>query len=187
LAIDKSAAIKAVAVNSKGKKSQIVEAKLLKLPHDWTVKLFSNYSSQYTGGGAQGLIDGIRGTNNFASGEWQGYRGEDFVAVIDLQRETEIKRVGGGFLQNVRSWIWMPTRIEFETSNDGQSFTKVAEIKNDVPPEDMKEQFKDYKTAISPVRARYVRVKAVNFGKIPAWHPGTGETGWLFVDEIFVE
>jgi putative alpha-1,2-mannosidase len=185
--IDKSAIIKAVAVNSKGEKSHLVEAKLFKLPHDWTVKLFANYSSQYTGGGAQGLIDGIRGTTNFASGEWQGYRGEDFVAVIDLQRETEIKRVGGGFLQNVRSWIWMPTRIEFETSTDGQNFTKVAEIQNDVPPEEMKEQFKDYKTQISPIRARYVRVKAVNFGKIPAWHPGTGETAWLFVDEIFVE
>jgi len=60
------------------------------------------------------LIGRPRGTTNFASGEWQGYQAQDFVAVIDLQRETEIKKLGGGFLQVARSWIWMPTRIEFE-------------------------------------------------------------------------
>jgi hexosaminidase len=33
-------------------------------------------------------------------------------------------------------------------------------------------------------RARYVKVVATNFGKIPDWHPGKGEPAWLFVDEI---
>ncbi|NJM52589.1 MAG: hypothetical protein HC846_03825 [Blastocatellia bacterium] len=185
--IDKTTTIKAVAINSKGEKSQIVESKLNRLNHDWTVKLFSTYNRQYTGGGEQGLVDGIRGTVNFASGEWQGYQAQDFVAVIDLQRETEIKKLGGGFLQVARSWIWMPTKIEFETSNDNVNFTKVAEIKTDVSPEDMSEQFKDYKTSISPVRARYVRVKATNLGKIPSWHPGAGDNAFIFVDEIFIE
>jgi putative alpha-1,2-mannosidase len=185
--VDKSASIKAVAINSQGEKSQIVEAKIHKLSHDWTVQLFSTYNRQYTGGGDIGLIDGIRGTVNFASGEWQGYQPQDFVAVIDLQRESEIKTIGGGFLQVARSWIWMPTKIEFETSNDNVNWTKVAEIKTDVAPEDMTEQIRDYKTEISPVRARYVRVKATNLGKIPAWHPGAGSDAFIFVDEIFIE
>ncbi|MBX7172483.1 MAG: GH92 family glycosyl hydrolase [Pyrinomonadaceae bacterium] len=185
--IDKTTTIKAVAVNSKGEKSQIVESKLLRLPHDWSVQLFSKYNRQYTGGGDQGLIDGIRGTTNFASGEWQGYQAQDFVAVIDLQRQTEIKRVGGGFLQVARSWIWMPTKVEFEVSNDNVNWKKVAEIKTDVAPEDMKEQFKDYVQTISPVRGRFVRVKATNPGKIPSWHPGAGGDAFIFVDEIIVE
>ena len=122
--VEKTATIKSVSVNSKGEKSQIVESIVRKLPHDWTVKLFSTYNRQYTGGGDIGLIDGIRGTTNFASGEWQGYQAQDFIAVIDLQRETEIKKLGGGFLQVARSWIWMPTKIEFEISNDNVNFTK---------------------------------------------------------------
>jgi Glycosyl hydrolase family 92/Chitobiase/beta-hexosaminidase C-terminal domain/F5/8 type C domain len=185
--VDKDAIIKVVSVNPKGEKSQIVEAKVHKLPHDWSVKLFSTYNRQYTGGGEIGLIDGIRGTTNFASGEWQGYQSQDFVAVIDLQKETEIRKLGGGFLQNARSWIWMPTKIEFETSTDNLNFTKVAEIKTDVSPEDMKEQFRDYKMEIKPTNARYVRVKATNLGKIPAWHAGTGFDAFIFVDEIFIE
>ncbi|MDQ3132635.1 MAG: GH92 family glycosyl hydrolase [Acidobacteriota bacterium] len=184
--IDKTSVIKAVSVNRNGEKSLTVESKINRMPHDWDVKLFSTYNRQYTGGGKQGLIDGIRGTTNFASGEWQGYQNQDFVAVIDLKKETEIKSVGGGFLQDARPWIWMPTRIEFETSTDGENFRKVAEIKTDVAPEDMKPQIKDYLQNIAPTKARYVRVKAVNLGKIPAWHPGAGFDAFIFVDEIFV-
>ncbi len=179
--------VKAVSIDAKGEKSFPVEAKLHKMPHDWTAKIASKYNRQYTGGGDEGLIDGIRGTLNFASGEWQGYQAQNFVAVIDLQKETEIKRVGAGFLQNARSWIWMPTRIEFETSNDGVNFTKVADIKTDVAPDDMTEQTKDYVTTIAPTKARFVRVKAVSLGKIPAWHPGAGDDAFIFVDEIFIQ
>jgi hypothetical protein len=133
------------------------------------------------------LIDGIRGTLNWASGEWQGYQPYDLEAVIDMQRETEIKRVGGGFLQDARPWIWMPARIEFEVSSDGVNFARVADIKTDVDPRDMTPTIRDYKQDIKPVRARYVRVHAYNLGKIPSWHPGAGDDAFIFVDEIFIE
>ena len=179
--------IKTIAVNEKGDKSQIAEAEFYKKPNDWSVKILSKYNRQYTGGGDEGLIDGIRGTLNWASGEWQGYQDQDFVAVIDLKKETEIKKLGGGFLQDARPWIWMPTRIEFEISSDGTNFRKVAEIKTDVSPEDMKPQIKDYFAEIAPTKTRYIRVKAFNLGKIPAWHPGAGFDAFIFVDEIFIE
>ena len=185
--IDKTATVKAISVNKFGGKSLPVEAKLNKMPHDWTVKLFSKYNRQYTGGGDLGLIDGIRGTLNFASGEWQGYQDQDFIAVIDLKKETEIRQVGGGFLQDARRWIWMPKVIEFEISDDGENFRKVAEIKTDVAPEDMEPQIKDYFQKITPTKARFVRVKAINLGKIPAWHPGAGFDAFIFVDEIFID
>src|SRR5205809_3392389 len=108
-----------------------------RVPNNWSVKIATRYGRQYTGGGDEGLIDGIRGSVNFASGEWQGYQGQDFVATIDLQKVTEVRKVGGGFLQVARSWIWMPTHIEFETSVDGVNFTKIADIKTDITPEDM--------------------------------------------------
>lgn len=187
LTVAETAIVKAISVSKTGGKSLIAESRLNKKPNDWTVKLFSKYNRQYTGGGDEGLIDGIRGTTNFASGEWQGYQAQDFIAVIDLQRETEIKKLGGGFLQVARSWIWMPTRIEFEVSADGENFRKVADIKTDVAAEDMTHIIRDYKTDIAPVKARFVRVRAYNLGKIPAWHPGAGFDAFIFVDEIFIE
>ncbi len=96
------------------------------------------------------MIDGIRGTTNFASGEWQGYQPQDFVAVIDLKRETEIRKLGGGFLQSTRTWIWMPTRIKFEVSSDELNFRQVANIKTDVAPEDLENKTRDYAREITP-------------------------------------
>ena len=185
--LNDSTIVKAVSINAKGEKSFTVEAKTQKMPHDWTVKIASKYNRQYTGGGDAGLFDGIRGTLNFAAGEWQGYQAQDFVAVIDLQKEMTIKKVGGGFLQNARSWIWMPTRIEFETSTDGVYFTTAADIETDIAPDDMTEQIKDYSQNIKPIKARFIRVRATNLGKIPAWHPGAGFEAFIFVDEIFVD
>ncbi|HEY0461419.1 MAG TPA: GH92 family glycosyl hydrolase [Pyrinomonadaceae bacterium] len=185
--IAQTTTVKAISYDKFSGKSLSAEAELNKLPHDWTVKIFSKYNRQYTGGGDIGLIDGIRGTTNFASGEWQGYQPQDFVAVIDLQRETEIKRVGGGFLQVARSWIWMPTRVEFEVSGDNVIFRKIASIKTDIAADDMEPKIRDYRQEITPVKARYVRVHAVNLGKIPAWHPGAGYDAFIFVDEIFID
>ncbi len=179
--------VKAISVLPNGEKSLVAEAVFQKRPNEWTVSIASKYNRQYTGGGDEGLIDGIRGTVNFASGEWQGYQGQDFVATIDLQKETEIKKVGGGFLQVERSWIWMPTHIEFEISNDNVNFVKIADIKTDVAPEDLTPVIRDYSQDISPVKARYVRIKAYNLGKIPAWHPGAGFDAFIFVDEILID
>ena len=184
--ISDTTTVKAVSIRG-GERSIPVEAKINKMPNDWTVRLESTYNRQYTGGGPQGLIDGLRGTTNFASGEWQGYQSQDFVAVIDLKRPTNVSKVGAGFLQVARSWIWMPTRVVFESSSDGVTFSKVAEIKTDVPAEDMEHRIKDYLAPISPLNARYIRVHAYNFGKIPEWHPGAGFDAFIFVDEIFIQ
>jgi predicted alpha-1,2-mannosidase len=185
--IDRTATIKAKAYTVSGRESLVSEARFFKKPNEWTVKITNRYNRQYTGGGDEGLIDGIRGTLNWASGEWQGYQPYDLDAVIDLQRETEIKRVGGGFLQDARPWIWMPTHVEFEVSSDGVNFVKVADIKTDVDPKDMTPTIRDYRQDIRPVKARYLRVHAYNLGKIPSWHPGDGDDAFIFVDEIFIE
>ncbi|HUR98894.1 MAG TPA: GH92 family glycosyl hydrolase, partial [Pyrinomonadaceae bacterium] len=166
--------------------SKTVEANFKKRLKDWTVRLVSPYSSQYTGGGDDAIVDGLRGTANFASGEWQGYQGQTFEAIIDLQRTTTIQNVGGSFLQSAHSWIWMPDRIEFEASTDGVNFTRVAEIKPGFSRQEMEPAVKEFRQTISPTTARYVRVRASNIGKIPSWHPGAGGDSWIFVDEIFL-
>ena len=94
--------------------------------------------------------------------------------------------LGAGFLQNVRSWIWMPTHIEFELSQDGVNFSRVADIKTDVAQDDMEPRSRDYSMPIKPSDARYVRIHAYNLGKIPSWHPGAGGDAWIFVDEILI-
>ena len=132
------------------------------------------------------MIDGIRAAANWSGGRWQGYQGKDFVAVLDLGAIQTVSKVGAGFLQDVGSWIWMPRRVEIELSIDGRKFGPAFSIANEVSEKQEGVVTKDFVKTISPQRARYIRLRAVNFGKLPAWHPGSGGNAWIFIDEILV-
>lgn len=179
--------VKAIAISDKGQKSLITTAVFHRIPHEWTINLQSHYSQQYAAGGDLALIDGVRGNANFSTGAWQGYQGQDFVTVIDLGKIQQVSKLGAGFLQDAGSWIWMPRRLEFEISSDGKAFTPAAVIVTDVSEKDYGVVVKDFVKTIPPQQARYVRVKAINYGTIPDWHPGHGGQSWIFVDEIIVE
>jgi len=185
--IDRSMTIKALAVHTGGEKSLVATANYLKIPHNWTINLTSKYSSQYTGGGDFALIDGIRGTTNWSGGGWQGYQGQDLVAVVDLGKTQTVSKLGAGFLQDVGSWIWMPRSVDFEVSLDGINFILAGSLNSDVPEKQYSVLSKDFVTEIQPQKIRYVRVRAHTYGKIPPWHPSHGGDAWIFVDEIIVE
>ena len=56
----------------------------------------------------------------------------------------------------------------------------------DLPSGEEKASVTDAWVGLDGKSARFVRVLARNGGPLPAWHPGTGEKAWLFIDEIQV-
>jgi predicted alpha-1,2-mannosidase len=174
--IEADTTVKALAIAADGRRSRIVTAKYHRIPHDWKISLESRYSSQYTGGGDFALIDGLRGTTNWSGGGWQGYQGKDFVAVLDLGNVQDVSSVGAGFLQDVGSWIWMPTRVELELSMDGKTFSAAIVIANDVSEKQEGVVIRDFVTSVPTQKARYIRIRAVNLRR----------EGWVFVDEILI-
>ena len=184
--IDRTTTVKALAVNA-GASSLVATGSFHKISRNWTIKLLSKYNRQYTAGGDGGLIDGVRGSANFGDGAWQGYQYQDMVAVVDLGATQRVSKLGAGFLQNVESWIWMPRSIDFEISTDGVNFVRVLSLTNDVSDKELGAIVKDLVGTISPLAARYVKVTAHNYGKIPAWHPGAGDGAFIFADEIIIE
>ncbi|MEP6635149.1 MAG: GH92 family glycosyl hydrolase [Acidobacteriota bacterium] len=186
LAINKSSTVKAVAVDSKRQKSLIATANYYRIPHSWSITLVSKCSPQYDGGGTAALIDGLRGTTYWSNGAWQGYQGQDVVAVVDLGRLQSVSELGAGFLQDVGSWIWMPRQVDFEFSTDGRNFTPAVSIPNEIGDRDYDVVTKDFVKTIPRQETRYVRMTARSPGKIPAWHAGSGGDAWIFVDEILI-
>ena len=148
---------------------------------------YSRYRPAYAGGGPGGLLDGLRGSENFADGRWQGYQGEDLDIVIDLQKPTQIKRISIGLLQQSYSWILMPERVQIWTSSDGQNFTLIKEIANTVDPRLEGTIIRDADAEFDHLTARFLRVVAKNPGKLPAWHHAAGNDSFIFADEIVVE
>ncbi len=179
--------LKAVAFQ-KGKAGKVASADYFKLPHpDWVVSPVSKYSSQYSAGGPEGIINGIRGTTNWRKGEWQGYQGQDLELIIDMGTEREISTISAGFLQDVRPWIFMPQNASFLVSLNGSDYQLVAMVSNTIPDTLQEAVIVDFKKQFPSIKARYVKVKAENYGILPAWHPGVGYPAYIFVDEVIIE
>ncbi|WP_396184501.1 GH92 family glycosyl hydrolase, partial [Flavobacterium sp.] len=173
--INKTAKIEAYMVDlfeARENKSNIVSATFYKKPNNFTIDIKSKYNPQYHAGGPEGLIDGIFGTENWRKGDWQGYQSQDFEAVIDMQATHKISQITANFLQDTRSWILMPTKVEYYVSEDNVNFTLFDTQNNTIDPKEYTSTIKGFESNSKPVKARYVKVKATNFGKLPDWHQG---------------
>jgi predicted alpha-1,2-mannosidase len=184
--LTESSNIKAIAINSNEKKSKPAVADFIKIKAGRSITLNSKYANQYAAEGKNALIDYLKGSNNFKTGFWQGYQGQDVEAIVDLGKIENVTKISTGFLQDIRSWIWFPEWVEYYASADGQNFKKLKTIKNDFSIK--KEgsfitQF-EFKTNL---KTRYIKMIAKNFGDCPDWHLGAGGKTWIFVDEISIE
>ncbi len=189
--ISKSSKIEAYIEEMAGGKpprSNTISAQFFKKPNNFTIEIKSKFNSQYHAGGSDGLLDGIFGNENWRKGEWQGYQNQDFEATIDMQVVKNISEIRSNYLQDTRSWILMPTKVEYYISDDNIKFTKVGTVENSVDPKEYETVIKSFDLKFTPQKARYIKVIATNFGKLPEWHQGFPSNGdaFIFIDEVTV-
>ena len=174
------------AVLQDGRWSRVMDATYHLIDARHSVKLENMYNDQYEAGGDKALIDHQRGGENFRTGSWQGYYGVDLIATIDLGVSKRISRLAGSFLQEQKSWIFMPTEVEYFVSDDGKSFRSVGKVKNTVPL-DAEDAVVQEMEVHPHTNARYVKMVAKTLGTCPDWHVGAGQKAWIFCDELVIE
>ena len=47
-----------------------------------------------------------------------------------------VRRLSSGYLQDARSWIWMPVEVEYAVSRDGENYTVLGSVGHEVPERD---------------------------------------------------
>ena len=144
----------------------------------------NTYGKTYDGGGDNAIVNGLRGGLNFRDGHWQGYFGTDFEATITFDSIQRIDSVISSFYQYNLSWIFMPKQIIVYTSVDGNNYYKRAILSPQTSVKQEGRFFKEFVMSFPEVEAKYIKIKAVNYGVCPDWHPAAGSKSWLFVDEV---
>jgi hexosaminidase len=125
------------------------------------------------------------GTENWKTGDWQSYYGKDFEAIIDLQKIKPLQFVGVHVLQEVSPWIIYPKEVIVEKSDDGKNWQPLITINNKIGTEAKGPEHQQLGAAVK-TSTRYIRVKAINGGKLPVWHESAGSPSHLFIDEVIV-
>ncbi|MFZ4462381.1 MAG: GH92 family glycosyl hydrolase [Bacteroidales bacterium] len=182
-AISSSSRIKAKAFQF-DESSVTVMAEFYKIAGGKSITLTNPYSPQYHAGGDIALIDNQFGSADFRTGSWQGFYGDDLLVTIDLGNLQTISQITSGFLQDQKSWIFLPQYVEYQVSTDGEFFETIGKVNNSVSDKQNGGIVKRFSKKFPEELVRFVRVKAVNRGVCPDWHPGKGEKSWIFADEI---
>ena len=168
------------------KKSKKVLAKYFKIDNTKSIVLHCKYANQYAAAGDKTLIDHLRGGGDYRTGNWQGYR-EDLSITIDLGRVKEVSSFSLSCMQDIRSWIFFPRKVEYFSSTDGEDSSYLGSVNTNLSDSIEGSFIQEYTLNLKPSKARYIKVKAKNYGVCPNWHLGAGRKTWLFVDEIIIK
>ena len=180
-----------VYAEKEGLKSKTITTDFYKINPDIKINLKSEYANQYSAGGDDALIDGVLGTEDFRTGTWQGYFDADLVAVVDLGKvDNKEGKITVNFLEDQRSWIFLPIEVDCLVSSDGKSFRSLGKY-NDLNTKEKEDvSVQNYVFKYPPrFKVRYIKVIAKKLGILPKWHLGYKHDGrsWLFVDEIQIK
>ncbi|WP_420573120.1 GH92 family glycosyl hydrolase [Kordia sp.] len=187
--IAKACKVTVYSADGSGNESPKITTEFFKIDPNLKIELGTEYANQYNAGGQNALIDGIVGTEDFRTGTWQGYFDKDLIATVDLGSEKNISEINLNFLKDQKSWIFLPTQVEFLISTDGKLFrTLKRQLVKEPRPSDHPVVEK-FGASFSTKKARYVKVVAKKLGVLPEWHLGHKHDGrsWLFVDEIEIK
>jgi hexosaminidase len=139
------------------------------------------YNDNYQGAGEFTLVNTLRGTKNFHDGQWQAWLGKDMEVVIDLEKETSIREVTVGSMENQGPGIYYPIKIEVFVSLNGKDYKRVGNVER-AYAKNPGSELKEFKIEFSAQKAQYVKVIATNLKNTPE-----GGDTWLFIDEILID
>ena len=142
-----------------------------------TITINKELNKSYSGSGAEGLINGISGSDTrYGDKEWLGFSGEDLEITIDLGEEMEINSIETRFHNGNGQWIYAPKQIQLSLDdNDFETF--------DLPKSDL---LLVNKKLNSNKKGRVIHLRVPNYGVIPEGKQGAGHKAWTFIDEIII-
>jgi predicted alpha-1,2-mannosidase len=186
IVLQDDAVLRIYAQDSQGNRSSEVSTKFIKIDPLRTITPKTPFANQYSAGGPYALIDGYFGSSDFRTGTWQGYQGVDIDITVDLGRVQTVSEVSINFLEDQRSWIFLPTAVELAVGLDEQTKTIDKIELPEITPRKESMQ-KTIRFSLDGSLQRYIHLKAKNFGTLPPWHLGYGGEAWLFADEITIK
>lgn len=146
--------------------------------------IFPPANSKYEGEGPATLNNNKGGIANPNLAHWLGYNGDSVVVSLSIKQEQPLKSVLINAMQNQGGWIFFPSKIEafaFDKHED-----KLIKIGQTVyhPQKNMDDlTCKSILIQLNNISTQQIQL-VIHNQKLPLWHSGKGNNGWIFIDEI---
>ena len=146
------------------------------------ISLKNEPNENYRFDGANTLIDGLSGGNNYKTGRWIAFFGENLDATIDLIEAQEISNLQFNCNLTKGDWIFNAKSVRILGSEDGDNYEEIHY--QEFPIETVREDgVVSYNVDFKSTSTRFINVIIEPF-MCPEGHSGYGYPAWIFVDEI---
>ncbi len=150
-------------------------------------ELLTPADKKYPGLGASNLTDGRKGfTDVLREPAWLGFRENNFEAGFDFGATPPvIKKIVLSYGNNLGGYLFPPTEVEVWGGADEEHLTLVKTIKPEMPKGYEPQRVEALGVDFEPAKYSYYKIVAKPISKLPGWHGGKGQKGWVFIDEVF--
>jgi hypothetical protein len=142
-------------------------------------------ADKYRANGSVALIDFNKGTPANLNLNWLGFRDETMKAAFHFSQPKQITHAVLSIADNTGAYVFPPEKIIIKAGANKSNLKIIGSI-NPMQPKAQRS------AGILPITVQlaagiypYIEIEAINVQRLPNWHPGKKEKGWVFVDEVF--
>jgi hypothetical protein len=150
-----------------------------------SISLYNDPNPRYKSSGSAALTDLVKGEPGNLGINWLGYKDSPFRAGIHFPGNAEIKQIFISTAENTDQYVMPAEKIVIRGGDSPQQMKVLGTIKPEQPKENRRNRLVPFVVPIEQYKYRYIEIEAIPVGKMPAWHRGKGDKGWVFVDELF--
>ena len=148
-------------------------------------KLLAPPAKDYRGNGITTLMDARPGDqDNHRDGQWLGYRENGMNALFEFEENNMPGSITISYLKNTGAYILPPQVIRIY-GGDSENNLKLISEKRPKQPSGYDRNEVIGEAIVLDKPYRFIRVSAEPVQRLPSWHGGKGQPGWIFIDEIF--
>ena len=106
--------------------------------------------------------------------------------MLYLNEPKDISSLTVSMLIDIPSYLVSPAEIIVWGGLEPGKLKILKRLSPEQPSKEVPAYIKGYELAFPTQQVKYLKVSIRPVQKLPAWHRGKGEKGWVFADEIFL-
>ncbi|MCD2421579.1 chitobiase/beta-hexosaminidase C-terminal domain-containing protein [Niabella pedocola] len=130
------------------------------------------------------LIDLQLGKENFGTREWVGYKDAPFEALLFFKQPVPLQSVTFSSLVSIDSYVLPARELEVWGGTSVQSLKLLGRSNPPQPASPAPAYTMGYECRFPAQTVQVIKLTARPVNRLPAWHRGKGEKGWIFLDEL---
>ena len=191
--IDRNTVIRAKAYKAGWIGSDMMEVLFFKHTHRPDTIIFLTPPDSSYSGSSKLLTDLDKGNTNFRAGNWLAWRRKKMELLLEYRKPVVVQSVTLSTVIDVYRYVMPPLDVEIWGGENQNNLKLLSRILPQQPSPMKKDSLirtiaflKGFECKFQPTSVKYIKIVGTTVSKLPKWHTGKGDAGYIFVDEILV-